>query len=480
MGQAAETGTGPGACDLLLTGGAVVTVDDGRRVIDPGAVAVTGDRITAVGTAAELAGLRARRTVRCDGKAVVPGFADCHNHMFQLIARGLGEGMELWPWLARFMWPLSVHIRPEEAAAAARLAAVEAVRAGFTAVTDNHYAPTDAGTTLAVAGALETVGLRGVLARGMMGEPTAVARKGGLAGEAGQMFRYSTAEELDITRECMRARPPGGRVSVWPAPENVIYCDQDLVRRSVALAREFGTGWHTHCSEVHTDPEYYLEFYGIRPAAWLAREGLLGQGATIAHGIFLDDGEVEAIGSSGTGVAYCPVSHCYIGIGVMRLADLRRAGAVVGLGTDGASGHRQDPFEQMKMAVLLQRVHALDPSVSTAEEALELATREGARYLGIEAGQIAPGRLADLVVVGLSAPHLVPLHRVVAALVYSATPADVVMTVVGGEVVFEDGACTRVDEAEVMAEAQARANDLIRRAGLEPLRKPWRRDQAST
>jgi 5-methylthioadenosine/S-adenosylhomocysteine deaminase len=475
MGQAIETSTGPPACDLLLTGGTVVTMDDERRIIDPGAVAVTGGRILAVGSPAELSGRRAQRRVDCTGRAVIPGFADCHNHMFQLIARGLGESMELWPWLATFMWPLSVNIRPEEAAAAARLAAVEAMRAGFTAVTDNHYAPTDATTTLAVAGALETVGLRGVVARGMMGEPTAIARKGGLAGE---MFRYSAAEELDITRECMRARPRGSRVSVWPAPENVIYCDQDLVRAAVALAREFGTGWHSHCSEVHTDPEYYTDFYGIRPVDWLAREGLLGHGATLAHAIFLDEGEIDAIGSTGTGIAYCPVSHCYIGIGVMRLRDLRRAGAVVGLGTDGASGHRQDPFEQMKMAVLLQRVHTLDPSASRAEEALELATREGARYLGIDAGQIAPGRLADLVVVDLSRPHLVPLHRVVAALVYSATPADVVMTIVGGEVVYENGACTRVDETEVMAEAQARANDLVRRAGLAPLREPWRRPPA--
>jgi 5-methylthioadenosine/S-adenosylhomocysteine deaminase len=446
-------------------------MDDARRVIEPGAVAIANDRIIAVGTPSELRELRAERTVELNGKAITPGFVDCHNHMFQFIARGLGEGMSLWPWLANFMWPLSIQIRPDEAAAAARLAAVESARAGFTAVTDNHYAPTDADTTIAVADALETVGLRGVVARGLMGEPTAVARKGGLAGG---MFRYSTNEELDITRACMRARPPGSRVAVWPAPENVIYCDQDLVRRSVELAHEFGTGWHTHCSEARTDPEYYLEFYGVRPVEWLAREGLLGRGATIAHGIFLDDSEVEAIGTTATGVAYCPASHQYIALGVMRLGDLRRAGAVVGLGTDGASGHRQDPFEQMKMAVLLQRVHALEPTASTAEEALELATREGARYLGIDGGQIAAGKLADLAVIDLQRPHLTPRHRAVSALVYSATPADVVMTVVGGEVIYENGACTRVDEAAVMAEAQARAEDLVRRAGLEGLRQPWR------
>src|SRR5262249_56013567 len=109
-----------------------------------------------------------------------------------------------------------------------------------------------------------------------------------------------------------------------------------------------------------------------------------GQGETMGGGIFLNDAEVEAIGSTATGIAYCPASHQYIGLGVMRLRDLRRAGAVIGLGTDGASGHRQDPFEQMKMAVLLQRVHALDPTAATAEEALELAPREAAPYLCLD------------------------------------------------------------------------------------------------
>src|SRR5260370_27881513 len=165
-----------------------------------------------------------------------------------------------------------------------------------------------------------------------MGEATAVARGGGLAGE---MFRCSTNEELDITRACMQARPPGSRVAVWPAPENVIYCDQDLIRRSAGLAREFGTGWHTHCSEVRTDPEYYLEFYGIRPADWLAREGLLRGGATNAHGIYRGDSGVEAIGSSAPGVASCPASHQSIAIGGMRTRDLGQAGAAGGPGPSG-------------------------------------------------------------------------------------------------------------------------------------------------
>ena len=449
-----------------------MTVDDDRRVLEPGAVAITGERIVAVGTVEELSGWRATRTVDCIGKAIIPGFVDCHNHLFQALVRGLGEGMSIWPWLCEFMWPYSVAIEPEDARVAVTLGAIEAVRAGTTSVIDNHYAPTDLDTTLAVADAIEGVGMRGAVVRGIIGERTEVAARRRLPQE---LFRYAPEEELEITQSCLEARPAGDRrVEIWPAPLNIAYVDQDLVHRSVELAEKFDTRWHAHCSEGRKDPDSYLEAYGIRPVEWLYRSGLLGPRATIAHAIWLDNQEVERLGETGTGVAYNPVSNQYLASGAMRLREIRSSGAVVGIGTDGPScGHRQDMFECMKQSIFVQRLNTLDPTSSGCEEALELATREGARYAGIEAGVIAPGRLADLVVVGLEKPHLKPLHRTVATLVYSARSSDVEMTIVGGQVVYEDGRCTLVDEQEVMAEAQERAERLVERAGFAHLCTPW-------
>ena len=461
----------PADCDLLLTGGSVVTVDEDRRVLEPGAVAIAGDRILAVGSPTELAGLRATRTIDCRGKAVMPGLVDCHNHLFQGLARGLGEGMSLWPWLCDFMWPYSAAITRAEAVVAAKLGAIESVRAGTTAIVDNHYSPADLETTIAVADAIEEVGMRGVVARGQFGAMTEVASTHGLAES---LFRYPMEEELDITRAALEVRH-GRQVGIWPAPINIIYNDQELVRRAVAMAHEFGTGWHAHCSEAKVDPEIYLESYGVRPVDWLNDEGLLGRGATIAHGIWLDDREVERMGASGSGVSYNPTSNQYLASGCMRLRDLRDAGAIVGLGTDGPGcGHRQDLFEQMKQSVLLQRVTAREPTVSNGEEAIELATREGARYMGVDAGVLGPGMLADVVVVALDRPHTTPLHRTVAALVYSARGSDVWMTIVGGEVVYEEGRCLKIDEDDVMSEARTRAAELVARAGLGSLAVPWR------
>ena len=433
-------------------------------------MAIVGDRIVDVGPADALSGYRATRRVECSGRAVIPGFTDCHNHLFQFLTRGLGEGMELWPWLARFMWPVATNITRQEAVASVRLGALEAVKGGTTAVVDNHYAPTDLATTIAVAEAIEEVGLRGVVARGMTGDVTEVARELNL--QEG-MFPYSLADELAITRDAMEARR-GSMVGVWPAPLNVIYVAQELVRGAAGLARELGTGWHAHCCEFRTDPDTYPAHYGVRAVDWLFDEDLLGDRATLAHMIFLSDREVERVGDTRTGVAYCPISHEYIGLGVMRLRELRDAGALVGLGYDGASGHRQDMFEQMKQGILLQRVASLDPTVSNAEEVFELATREGARYVGSGAGVLAPGRPADLAVVRIDRPHTTPSHRTIATLVYSARPSDVEMTIVDGRVVVEDGRSTMVDEDEVIADATAASEALIERCGLGGLLTPWR------
>ena len=158
--------TADSRCDLLLSGGAVITMDDERRILEPGAVAVTGDRISAVGSPADLGRLDAARTIDCRGAAVIPGFVSAHDHLFQNAARGLGEGVDFRVWLPDFMFPLALNMTRDEAVAAVTMTIVEQVRTGTTAVLDHHYAGTDIETTLAVAEAVERVGMRGAIGRG--------------------------------------------------------------------------------------------------------------------------------------------------------------------------------------------------------------------------------------------------------------------------------------------------------------------------
>jgi 5-methylthioadenosine/S-adenosylhomocysteine deaminase len=452
------------SCDLLLTGGTVVTVDGAASVHDPGYVAITANRIVGVGPAGDRFGWAAAEEIDCRGKAVLPGFVDGHNHLYQALARGLGEGMSIVPWLCEFMWPYSIAVNHDDAVAGAELGVVEALRTGITTIIDNHYAPSDLDTTLAVADVIERAGARGAVARGIVGERTAVAAE---RGQPPALFRYTHDDEIAITRDAMRSRPHDAKVSIWPAPLNLTYVDQELVAAGVALARALDTRWHTHCCEGSHDPHSYVDAYGLRPVQWLAKEGLLDRRATLAHAIWLDDDDLQQVIESGAGVAHNPTSNAYLASGTAPVPELRSANVPIALGTDGPScGHRQDMFELMKQTVFLQRLHTLDPTALRAADALELATREGARYAGVDAGVLAEGRLADVVVVDLGKPHLQPVHDIVATLVYSARGSDVDVTIVDGQVVYRDGRCTLIDEQAAIAHARERADLLLARAGI--------------
>jgi 5-methylthioadenosine/S-adenosylhomocysteine deaminase len=459
-------------CDLLLTGGIVITVDEQRRVLDPGAIAITGEEITAIGMVDELAGCSANRVIDCTGKLITPGFIDCHNHLFESLLRGVGEGMKLWPWLSQLMQPFGDRVTRDEVVAAVTNCALEAIRNGTTYVVDNHYAPTDFETTISVADAIASTGLRGAVARGMYGNPTAISDKFGFD-VLDRTFLYSVDDEINITRAAMDARPPGSQVEVWPCPENISYNPQELIIRAVELAREFGTRWHSHLAEDDTEQDLYREQFGAGLVEWLNAEGLL-EGGTFAHCIWLDDKDTEILGDAAAGIAHCPVSNQYLATGIMRLDDLRAANAVIGLGSDGSCCGNQDLILAMHQAILLQRVNTLDPTIVLAEEALEMATIGGARQVGINAGQLEPGKRADLAVIGLGFPQARPFNNPVGHLVYNARGSDVEMTIIGGQVVYEDGHCVMIDEEAVMDEAQSRADELFERIGLNQFRTNWK------
>jgi 5-methylthioadenosine/S-adenosylhomocysteine deaminase len=459
-------------CDLLLTGGIVITVDDQRRVLEPGAIAIRGEEIVAVGTVDAIAGYGANWTINCEGKLLTPGFVDCHNHLFESMLRGVGEGMKLWHWLSQLMQPFGDRITRAEAVAAATNCALEAIRNGTTYVVDNHYAPTDFETTLAVADAIASTGMRGAVARGMYGNPTPISDRFGFD-VLDRTFLFSVDDEINISRAAMEARPPGSQVEVWPCLENISYNPQELIIRAVALAREFGTRWHSHLAEDDTEQGLYREQFGSGLVEWLHAEGLL-EGGTFAHCIWLDEQDIEILADKAAGIAHCPVSNQYLATNIMRLPDLLSAGAIIGLGSDGSCCGNQDLVLAMHQAVSLQRVNTLDPAIVLAEEAFEMATIGGTRQVGINAGQLMPGKRADLAIFGVDAPPAKPFNNAIGHLVYNSRGSDVEMTIIGGKIVYEDGLCTMIDEVEVIKEVQARSDELFERLGINQFRSHWK------
>ena len=470
--EQADQATPPTDYDLVLDGGVVITLDDRRRVIENGAVAISGERIAAVGESAELRLHRtgSARVIDCTGKVVMPGLTDGHTHLFQSLGRGLGDGMSLVPWLRHFMLPYSLNINRDMAVAAVKLGALQAALSGTTMVVDNHYAPTDTETTLAVAEAVEEVGIRGAIARGIFGEMNPGAE---LMGVPPDFFAWTADQEISITEECMAERPVGSRVEVWPCPENIVYVTAELIERSAGLAASEGVRWHMHCSEARDEIGFFEAVHSDRPVSWLASRGLLTNRTTLAHAIWLDPDEVAAMGATGATAVHNPVSNQYLASGVLHLEPLLSAGANVALGSDGVAVAGQDIFEAMKAGTLMHRVAHLDSTATTAEQFLELAALGGAAMTGIDGGTLVVGRVADLVVLDVGKVRHTPWTRPVASVVHSGRSNDVEMVIVAGEVIVENGRSTRVNEEHVRAAAAEATMQLFGEAQLTGLTRDW-------
>ena len=448
----------------LITGGAVVTVDALSTVHDPGWVHIENGRIAAVGAGDPAPGLidAVDAVIDAKGCAVMPGMTNGHTHLFQTFLRGLADDQPLLDWLRTCIWPAAEFIDADTIYHAARIGLLENLLGGATCVVDHQYVhPGLDGDVLddAVCRAADELGVRLLLAHGWADrnyhDP--------LVEDAATAIRRT-----DATRQRWDGHD-NGRIRVELAPLIPWGCSDDAMRDTVAAARSWGRGTHIHCAETHVEVEMSLDERGMRHVPWLHSLGVLGPDVQLAHSVWLDDAELDLIAASGAVVVHCPVSNMYLASGVARVVEMRRKGITVALASDGAgSNNRQDMFEVLKSTVLLQKVHRLDAMALQPEDALEMACANGADVFGTpgDFGRIQPGAAADLLVVSLKSPFVAPVHRVPSALVFNASPADVVHVIVAGEHLIERGRHRSVDTDEVVAAAEDAAQRLFQRAGI--------------
>ncbi len=444
-----------------MSGGAVVTVDDGAAVHDPGWIYVRGNRVAEVGPGDPPASrLRhAAEVIDAAGCAVMPGMTNAHTHLFQSFFRGLADDKTLLDWLRDCIWPAAVHLDADIAYAAARVALVENLRGGATSVIDHQYIQTDDGINDAVCRAADELGVRLLLAHGW-------------ADRNYHPILEQSAEQAVASAEAARSRWDGhddDRIRVELAPLIPWGCSDEAMRTTVAAARSWGRGTHIHCAETAVEVDMSLEERGVRHVPWLDSLGVLGPDTQLAHSVWLDDDELDLIAASGSVVVHCPVSNMYLASGVARIGDMRARDITVALASDGpGSNNRQDMFEVLKATVLLQKVHHLDPLLLQPADVLHMACRNGAAAFGMTGafGMVAEGQRADLLVVDLRSPFVAPVHRVPSALVYNVTPGDLRDVVVDGRIVIRDSQLAVADERQIMTAADEAARRLFTRAGI--------------
>jgi 5-methylthioadenosine/S-adenosylhomocysteine deaminase len=414
----------------VLADGTVREADVGVR---DGDVAALGD----VGSA--------DREIDASGCVVMPGLINAHTHASMTLLRGYADDLPLEEWLEERIWPVEAQLEPDDIAAGARLAALEMIRTGTTAFADMYFAMDE------VAGVVEESGLRGVLGYGII-----TADKGEDAAREELDRGVAFAREYDGAAE--------GRVRTMLTPHAPYTCDDETLAEAAERARELGVPLHTHLNETAAEVDEYVAETGQRPAHHLDELGCWRGRAYVAHGVHLDEAERARLAERDVGVAHCPSANMKLASGAAPVADLLAEGATVCLGTDGAaSNNTLDMFSEMRHAALLAKLRESDASALPAERVLSMATRDGARALGFPTGAVEPGRPADLAIVDLDAPHLAPRHDLVSHLVYAATGADVTTTIVDGKVLMAEGDVKTLDEAAVIADAQAAAERVVAR-----------------
>ncbi len=404
-------------------------VPTGAFVEDP-ALAIRNKKIIAITASRDAeSSISATTNIHLDSHALIPGLVNVHGHAAMSLLRGIADDIPLKQWLEQVVWPMeSKFVSAEFVRSGANLAIAEMISSGTTCFADMYFFPDQ------VASAALDANIRVQLASPVLDFPTIWAQDA-------EEYIYKATQLHDNYRNSELVHTAFGP----HAPYTV--SDQPLMKIST-LAEELDVPIHMHVHETATEVEEAVQADGRRPLQRLAELGLLGPRLICVHATQLIDTEIELLAAHGASVAHCPESNLKLASGLCQVAKLLDAGVNVALGTDGcASNNDLDMFSEMRCAALLAKIVAADASALPAAQALELATINAARALGLDTviGSLETGKYADITAVNLDRLNTMPLYNPVSQLVYAAQASQVSHVWCGGKLIFENGELKTMD-----------------------------------
>jgi 5-methylthioadenosine/S-adenosylhomocysteine deaminase len=435
------------SADCLIHNAFILTLEPGAAPLVDGYVAVQGGKIASVGQVGGVSDLPpARERLNAGGAIVMPGLINTHCHAPMVWFRGLADDLALEAWLTKFIFPAEAGwLNKERVYRGTLLAAAEMIKGGITTVADGYFYETEVRRGLAEAG------LRAVAAQGIVDFPAPDAPDPKDNLKVAEAF-------IDSGQEF-----PDGRLISTLFCHSAYTCGPATLEQAKDLTRRRGLPFFLHLAETKQEVEEIRRKTGLKPVEYLDRLGLWDGHTVAVHAVWLEPAEQELLASRGVKVSHCPESNLKLASGVAPIPDLLDRGVTVGLGTDGAaSNNNLDLWGEMSLAARLHKVWRRDPTVLPATRVLALATRDGAKVLGLEdrIGTLAPGKEADLIMVEMNQPHLTPLFDPCSHLVYAARAADVSHVMVGGHWLLKDRRFTTLDWPAIARHVQSESRNL--------------------
>ena len=449
----------PKKADLLLTNAILITMDEDYNMYEPGALAVKGDSILAVGDEAEIKKeYTAKETIDCGGKVLMPGLVNAHTHAAMTLLRGLADDLRLDVWLLGYIMPVEREfVDPDFVHLGTAIACAEYIRTGITSFADMYYFEEQ------VAETVSEIGLRAVLGQTVLKFPTPDAQ--------------SFEDSLASARAFIEGWKDHDLIVPSVSPHAPYTCTAEILQATAALAVEFDVPLHTHLSETAVEVENMLAENNMPVIPYVKKQNLFDAKVLAAHCVHIDTGEIHTLHNHNVGIAHNPSSNLKIASGAAPVAEMLEIGLNVGIGTDGAASNNDlDMFEEVRLAAFLAKFKSNDPTSVPARTALTMATRLGANaiHIGHLTGSLEPGKRADLIFVDINTLHNSPrFHRdpdgIYAQLVYAAKSTDVTDVMVNGKWLMQDRQLLAINELDLLEHAAEYAhrvdNFLIQREG---------------
>lgn len=432
--------------DILIKNAEILTMDDSRPAVSGGAVGIQGEKIERVYEKGEALPI-ARRVIDAKGNILMPGLVNTHSHTAMCVMRGYADDLSLGEWLFDKIFPAEDRLTKEAVLSGVRLGVAEMLASGTTSFSDMYSNEPAAAEIIAASG------IRANLSNGV------IALGNDFVYENDRSYRELYALIRDWhCKEHGRIRTDAAIHAEYTSPPWVW-------ERTHEIAAAHGLVTQVHLSESKKEVLASKERHGVSPVGILAKHGVFDTPTVAAHCVWLDEDDILIMAEKKVTAAHCPVSNLKLASGIADVRRLKINGVNVSLGTDGcASNNTLDLFEEIKLAALLAKGSTLDPTAVPAYEALKMATVNGAKAQGREneIGRIREGLEADIIMLNVHTPHMQPVYSPASAAAYAANGGDVLLTMVQGRILYENGEWTTIDVEKAIRDVNKIAVPIVK------------------